>query len=183
MSTWAYSYICVHTHPSTALYRHHCTCFLLSCTESKALSLSLLCDKSRRNKCWRTKPTCRHTWAAEGVTEHIWSFHAVFVLTAALKFCCFVHLSPWTMNRSCDCLDHVCQRGGFCACVQKRRGPWRRAGSLLQHMVPRLNNKMNVSWIRLGTETPPNLPMRLNSKKTRMPSWNKCIWKKIAELQ
>lgn len=81
----------------------------------------------------------------------LFSCWCCFVVTPALMlgFLC-VRLSPWTMDHSSECPYRVCQSEVSYACVHRRgeRPP------PLQHMVPRLNNKMNVSWIQPGTEAP-----------------------------
>lgn len=77
-----------------------------------------------------------------------------YLLLWSLILLCF-----WALHQCCESPGRVCQSRVFCSCEHKKKKGggggclWRRA-SLFQHTVPRLNNKMNVSWIQPGTEAP-----------------------------
>lgn len=115
------------------------------------------------------------TWTVVGVTEQFYLFtFLLFVQNASLKswgFFFFVCACKYWYSLFISCLPVQI----FCAfCPQKMGSVKEREASQLQHMVPRLNNKMNVSWIQLGTGEPHSAhEAQLNDWKTRIQSKRK----------
>lgn len=53
--------------------------------------------QSRWSRCWCAKPPCLHTWAREGVTEHVLSSHPLFCSNSC--FDVWIFLCIWALKQ------------------------------------------------------------------------------------